>query len=165
MEARALIRGISMSPRKMRVVANLVRGKQVEAAVGMLDLMPKKAALIISKAVKSAAANAEEKSGGDVSVEEVLRHPTWKMGPKVTVDSATLLNKGLEVLEAHWLFGFGYDAIKVAVHPQSIVHALVRLRDGSLVAHLAPADMRLAIMGALHHPAIPAFPAITRIQT
>ena len=95
---------------------------------------------------------------GDVSVEEVLRHPTWKMGPKVTVDSATLLNKGLEVIEAHWLFGFGYDAIKVAVHPQSIVHALVRLRDGSLIAHLAPADMRLAIMGALHHPAIPAFP-------
>lgn len=71
MEARALIRGISMSPRKMRVVANLVRGKQVEAAVGLLDLMPKKAALIISKAVKSAAANAEEKSGGDVSVEDL----------------------------------------------------------------------------------------------
>lgn len=95
---------------------------------------------------------------GGVGVEEVLRHPTWKMGPKVTVDSATLLNKGLEVIEAHWLFGFGYDAIAVFVHPQSIVHALVRLRDGSLIAHLAPADMRLAIMGALHHPAIPAFP-------
>ncbi len=95
---------------------------------------------------------------GGVTVEEVLRHPTWKMGPKVTVDSATLLNKGLEVIEAHWLFGFGYDAIKVAIHPQSIVHALVRLRDGSLIAHLAPADMRLAIMGALYHPAIPAFP-------
>jgi large subunit ribosomal protein L22 len=71
MEARALIRGISMSPRKMRVVANLVRGKAVEEAVGLLDLMPKKAAQIISKAVKSAASNAEEKSGGDVSVEDL----------------------------------------------------------------------------------------------
>ena len=71
MEARALVRGISMSPRKMRVVANLVRGKAVEEAVGLLDLMPKKAAQLISKAVKSAAANAEEKSGGDVSVEDL----------------------------------------------------------------------------------------------
>jgi len=71
MQARALIRGISMSPRKMRVVANLVRGKGVEEAVGLLDLMPKKAARIISKAVKSATANAEEKSGGDVTVEDL----------------------------------------------------------------------------------------------
>ena len=71
MEARALVRGIPMSPRKMRVVANLVRGKAVEDAVGMLDLLPKKAARLISKAVKSAAANAEEKSGGDVSVEDL----------------------------------------------------------------------------------------------
>ena len=71
MEARALVRGISMSPRKMRVVANLVRGKGVEEAVGLLDLMPKKAARLIAKAVKSAAANAEERSGGDVSVEDL----------------------------------------------------------------------------------------------
>ena len=71
MEARALIRGISMSPRKMRVVANLVRGERVEKAVGLLDLMPKKAARLIAKAVKSAAANAEERSGGDVSVEDL----------------------------------------------------------------------------------------------
>ena len=71
MEARALVRGISMSPRKMRVVANLVRGKAVEQAVGLLDLLPKAAARIISKAVKSAAANAEERSGGDVSVEDL----------------------------------------------------------------------------------------------
>jgi len=71
MQARALIRGIAMSPRKMRVVANLVRGKGVEEAVGLLDLMPKKAARIISKAVKSATANAEEKSGGDVSLEDL----------------------------------------------------------------------------------------------
>jgi large subunit ribosomal protein L22 len=71
MEARALIRGISMSPRKMRVVANLIRGERVEKAVGLLDLMPKKAARLISKALKSAAANAEERSGGDVSVEDL----------------------------------------------------------------------------------------------
>ena len=71
MEARALVRGISMSPRKMRVVANLVRGKAVEQAVGLLDLLPKAAARVISKAVKSAAANAEERSGGDVSVEDL----------------------------------------------------------------------------------------------
>src|SRR5688572_22587840 len=71
MEARALIRGITMSPRKMRVVANLVRGERVEKAVGLLDLMPKKAARLIAKAVKSAAANAEERSGGDVSVEDL----------------------------------------------------------------------------------------------
>jgi 1-deoxy-D-xylulose-5-phosphate reductoisomerase len=93
-----------------------------------------------------------------VTVAEVLDHPTWRMGPKVTVDSATLLNKGLEVIEAHWLFGFPYEAIKVVVHPQSIVHSLVRLRDGSLVAHLAPADMRLPIMSALYDPEMRPFP-------
>jgi len=93
-----------------------------------------------------------------VSVAEVLNHPTWRMGPKVTVDSATLLNKGLEVIEAHWLFGFPYEAIKVVVHPQSVVHSLVRLRDGSLIAHLAPADMRLPIMSALYDPEMRAFP-------
>ena len=90
----------------------------------------------------------------DVSVADVLDHPTWQMGPKVTVDSAHLVNKGLEVIEAHWLFGFPYDRISVVVHPQSIVHALVRLRDGSLLAHLAPPDMRLPILGAISYPAI-----------
>jgi 1-deoxy-D-xylulose-5-phosphate reductoisomerase len=93
-----------------------------------------------------------------VTVEQVLDHPTWKMGPKVTVDSANLLNKGLEVIEARWLFDFPYDAIKVVVHPQSIVHAIVRLRDGSLIAHLGPADMKLAIMSALYHPEVREFP-------
>jgi 1-deoxy-D-xylulose-5-phosphate reductoisomerase len=93
-----------------------------------------------------------------VSVAEVLNHPTWKMGPKVTVDSASLLNKGLEVIEAHWLFRFPYAAIKVVIHPQSIVHSIVRLRDGSLIAHLGPADMKLAIMSALRDPEIREFP-------
>jgi len=93
-----------------------------------------------------------------VTVEQVLDHPTWRMGPKVTVDSATLLNKGLEVIEAHWLFGFPYEAIKVALHPQSIVHSLVRLRDGSLIAHLAPADMKLPLMSAFYYPEMREFP-------
>ena len=75
-------------------------------------------------------------SSNYVTVEEVLNHPTWKMGPKVTIDSATLLNKGLEVIEAHLLFRFPYEAIGVVVHPQSIVHSLVRLRDGAALAHL-----------------------------
>jgi len=95
---------------------------------------------------------------GGVSVGEVLDHPTWKMGPKVTVDSAHLLNKGLEVIEAHHLFGFPYEDISVVIHPQSIVHSLVRLRDGSLLAHLGPADMRLPIMNALYHPQMEEFP-------
>jgi 1-deoxy-D-xylulose-5-phosphate reductoisomerase len=94
----------------------------------------------------------------DVTVEQVLNHPTWKMGPKVTVDSANLLNKGLEVIEAHWLFHFPYPAIKVVVHPQSIVHSIVRLRDGSLIAHLGPADMKLPLMSALYFPEVREFP-------
>ncbi len=94
----------------------------------------------------------------DVSVDRVLDHPTWKMGSKVTVDSAHLLNKGLEVIEARWLFGFPLEKIRVVVHPQSIVHAIIRLRDGSMISHLAPADMRLPIMGALYHPAVREFP-------
>jgi len=93
-----------------------------------------------------------------VTVEQVLDHPTWKMGPKVTVDSATLLNKGFEVIEARWLFRFPYEAIKVVVHPQSIVHSIVRLRDGSLIAYLGPADMKLPIMSALYYPEVREFP-------
>lgn len=95
---------------------------------------------------------------GGVSVADVLDHPTWKMGRKVTVDSAHLLNKGLEVIEAHHLFGFSYEEINVVIHPQSIVHSLVRLRDGSLLAHLGPPDMRLPIMNALYEPRIEEFP-------
>ncbi len=88
----------------------------------------------------------------DVTIEDALQHPTWSMGAKITVDSATLMNKGLEVIEAHWLFDVPYDAIEVVVHPQSIVHALVRLRDGVLLAHLGLPDMRVPISWALSHP-------------
>lgn len=93
----------------------------------------------------------------NVTIEDVLNHPTWKMGKKVTVDSALLLNKGLEVIEAHWLFGFSYERIGVVVHPQSIVHSLIRMKDGSLLAHLAPADMKLPIMSALYYPVVKKF--------
>lgn len=84
--------------------------------------------------------------------EEALAHPTWTMGEKITIDSATLMNKGLEVIEAHHLFGVPYDRIEVVVHPQSAVHALVRLVDGALLAHLGAADMRVPIAYALHFP-------------
>ena len=88
----------------------------------------------------------------DVTVEQALRHPTWAMGGKITIDSATLMNKGLEVIEAHHLFGTPYERIDVVVHPQSIVHALVDLCDGAALAHLGHPDMRVPIAYALHHP-------------
>jgi len=88
----------------------------------------------------------------DVTVEQALNHPTWRMGGKITIDSATLMNKGLEVMEAHHLFGTPYDRIDVVVHPQSIIHALVQLCDGSTKAHMGYPDMRVAIGYALHHP-------------
>ena len=87
-----------------------------------------------------------------VTVEQALEHPTWAMGGKITIDSATLMNKGLEVIEAHHLFGTPYDRIEVVVHPQSIVHALVTLCDGAALAHLGHPDMRVPIAYALHHP-------------
>ncbi len=84
-----------------------------------------------------------------VTVADALAHPTWSMGPKITVDSSTLMNKGLEVIEAHELFGVDYDRIDIVVHPQSIVHSMVELRDGSTLAQLADTDMRLPIGYAL----------------
>ncbi len=88
----------------------------------------------------------------DVTVDDALAHPTWSMGPKITVDSSTLMNKGLEVIEAHELFGVDYDRIEVVVHPQSIVHSMVELTDGSTIAQLSLPDMRLPIGYALAWP-------------
>jgi 1-deoxy-D-xylulose-5-phosphate reductoisomerase len=88
----------------------------------------------------------------DVTIEQALAHPTWAMGGKITIDSATLMNKGLEVIEAHHLFGTPYDRIDVVVHPQSIVHSYVLLNDGAALAHLGFPDMRVPISYALHHP-------------
>jgi len=87
-----------------------------------------------------------------VTREEALAHPTWDMGGKITIDSATLMNKGLELIEAHHLFGLPYDQIDVVVHPQSIVHSLVQLNDGASLAHLGYPDMRVPISYALHYP-------------
>ena len=87
-----------------------------------------------------------------VTAAEALAHPTWSMGPKITVDSATLANKGLELIEAHWLFGVPFAAIEVVVHPTSVVHSLVRFRDGALLAHLGLPDMRVPISYALTYP-------------
>src|SRR5205085_3663717 len=87
-----------------------------------------------------------------VTAEDALAHPTWNMGAKITIDSATLANKGLEVIEAHFLFGLPYNRIEVVVHPTSIVHGLVRFRDGAAMAHLGYPDMRVPISYALTYP-------------
>jgi 1-deoxy-D-xylulose-5-phosphate reductoisomerase len=87
-----------------------------------------------------------------VTIEDVLAHPTWDMGAKITVDSATLVNKGLEVIEGHWLFGVPYEKIDVVIHPPSIVHSMVRFVDGSIIAQMGEPDMRLPILYALSWP-------------
>jgi 1-deoxy-D-xylulose-5-phosphate reductoisomerase len=88
----------------------------------------------------------------EVTVAQALAHPTWEMGGKITIDSATLMNKGLELIEAHHLFGTPYERIEVVVHPQSIVHSLIALCDGATLAHLGYPDMRVPISYALHYP-------------
>ena len=88
----------------------------------------------------------------EVTPEQALQHPVWKMGMKVTIDSATLMNKGLEVIEAHWLFSFPFDSIEILIHPQSIIHSMVEFTDGSLKAQLGWPDMRLPIQYALSYP-------------
>ncbi|MCH7703813.1 MAG: 1-deoxy-D-xylulose-5-phosphate reductoisomerase [Planctomycetes bacterium] len=87
------------------------------------------------------------------TVEDALRHPTWNMGPKITIDSATMMNKALEIVEAKWLFGLGADQIDVVIHPESIVHSVVEFRDGSMIAQMGTPDMRTPIQYALTYPA------------
>jgi 1-deoxy-D-xylulose-5-phosphate reductoisomerase len=94
----------------------------------------------------------DRKAMSTATVAEALKHPTWNMGAKITIDSATLMNKGLEVIEAHWLFGFGPDAISIVVHPESVVHSMIELIDGSLIAQIGVTDMRHAIQYALTYP-------------
>lgn len=86
------------------------------------------------------------------TVEQAMLHPTWRMGPKITIDSATLMNKGLEVIEAHWLFGFAADQIDIVIHPESVLHSMVEFIDGSFIAQLSVTDMRHAIQYALTYP-------------
>jgi len=87
-----------------------------------------------------------------ITPQEALRHPNWKMGKKITIDSATMMNKGLEVIEAHWLFGLDPDSIDIVIHPQSIIHSLVEFKDGSVKAQLGVPDMKVPIQYALTHP-------------
>ena len=87
-----------------------------------------------------------------MSIQDALAHPTWTMGGKITIDSATLMNKGLELIEAHHLFGTPYERIDVVVHPQSIIHSLIQLCDGATLAHLGYPDMRVPISYALNYP-------------
>lgn len=96
--------------------------------------------------------NYDEKALAKVKVEEALRHPNWSMGAKITIDSATLMNKGLEVIEAMWLFDMPAEKIEVVVHPQSVIHSMIELRDGAVLAHMGRADMRIPISYALSHP-------------
>jgi 1-deoxy-D-xylulose-5-phosphate reductoisomerase len=103
----------------------------------------------------------EDLSG--VTPEDALAHPTWSMGPKITIDSATLMNKGLEVIEAHHLFSFAYECIDVIVHPQSVVHGMVEMDDGSIIMQAGPADMRIPIQAALAWPERIA-PAFSRLD-
>jgi 1-deoxy-D-xylulose-5-phosphate reductoisomerase len=100
----------------------------------------------------------------EVTPEQALKHPSWQMGRKVTIDSATLMNKGLEVIEAHWLFDMPFDDIKVLVHPQSIVHSMVEFIDGSVKAQLSYPDMRLPIQYALSYPERLANPRLPRLD-
>jgi len=94
----------------------------------------------------------DKQAMASATVAEAMRHPTWNMGAKITIDSATLMNKGLEVIEAHWLFGFGPDEIGIVVHPESVVHSMIELIDGSIIAQMGVTDMRHAIQYALTYP-------------
>jgi 1-deoxy-D-xylulose-5-phosphate reductoisomerase len=93
-----------------------------------------------------------KKELGSVTPEDALQHPTWQMGPKITIDSATLMNKALEVIEARWLFQLEPSQIEVVIHPESVVHSMVEFRDGSVIAQMSPPDMRLPIQYALTYP-------------
>ncbi len=108
--------------------------------------------------------NYSESQLSEVTVEKALQHPTWKMGKKVTVDSATLMNKGLEAIEAHWLFSVPFDRIDIVIHPDSIVHSLVEFSDGSVKAQLSPPDMHLPIQYALSYPERFSNPRLQRLD-
>src|SRR5665648_527389 len=99
-----------------------------------------------------------------VTPEQALKHPNWSMGPKITIDSATLMNKGLELIEAHYLFGVPYERITVVISPQSTVHSMARFADGAILAHLGAPDMRTPIGYALAYPERPSLPMVKRLD-
>lgn len=158
---------IALANKETLVVAGeLVMAKAKEMGCSILPVDSEHCALF--QCLHGQEANAVEKliltaSGGPfrgrkkeaiegVAVSDVLKHPTWNMGRKITVDSASLVNKGLEVIEAKWLYGVSYDQIEVVVHPQSIVHSMVQFCDGTVMAQLGCTDMRLPIQYALSYP-------------
>jgi 1-deoxy-D-xylulose-5-phosphate reductoisomerase len=116
------------------------------------DSRPEEVEKIIITASGGPFRNAPMEQLEKVTVQEALNHPTWKMGAKITIDSATMMNKGLEVIEAHFLFNIPYEKIEIVVHPQSIVHSMVQFVDGSVLAHLGNPDMRVPIQYALTYP-------------
>lgn len=121
-------------------------------------------ARIILTASGGAFRNRSREDLAGVTPEEALRHPTWQMGPKVTIDSASLMNKGMEVIEAHWLFDVPFDKIKVVTHPKSVIHSMVEFVDGSVKAQLGVPDMRVPIQFALSYPERWANPGLPRIN-
>jgi 1-deoxy-D-xylulose-5-phosphate reductoisomerase len=157
---------IALATKEVLVMAGeMVMRKARERGVRILPVDSEHSAIF--QCIQGSKANEIEKliltaSGGpfldgpedlsSVTLEETLNHPRWKMGPKVTVDSATMMNKGFEMIEAKWLFDVSYDAIEVVVHPEAIVHSLVTFSDGATLAQLSPPDMRVAIQYALTWP-------------
>ncbi len=129
-----------------------------------LNNEPQKAAQLILTASGGPFCGYSSAQLKEVTVEQALKHPSWHMGKKVTIDSATLMNKGLEVIEAHWLFNMPYDNIQVLIHPQSIVHSMVEFIDGSVKAQLSYPDMRLPIQYALSYPERLANPQLPRLD-
>src|SRR5438093_1549242 len=131
---------VDAHPDKLRVVALAAGNNAERMAEQIARYRPTAVAMGTSAALER------------VSADAALRHPTWRMGRKITIDSATLMNKGLEVIEAHWLFGVEADRIEVVIHPQSVVHSMVELSDGSIIAQLGVTDMRLPIQYACSYP-------------
>ena len=140
--ARCRERGVSLLPldSEPNAIWQCLRGEEKEVS------------RLIITASGGAFRNAPLEELANVTPEQALNHPTWKMGPKITVDSATLMNKAFEVIEAHWLFEVPWENIEVVVHPQSIIHSMVEFVDGSVKAQISPPDMRLPIQYALFYP-------------
>lgn len=167
MRALEAKKDIALANKETLVVAGeLVTAKAREAGAAILPVDSEHSALfqcLQGEEARSAERIILTASGGpfrgkpqealkNATVKECLAHPTWQMGRKITIDSATLVNKGLEVIEAHWLYDVPYDAIEVVVHPESIIHSMVGFNDGAIMAQIGPADMRLPIQYALTYP-------------
>ncbi|HOQ00540.1 MAG TPA: 1-deoxy-D-xylulose-5-phosphate reductoisomerase [Acetivibrio clariflavus] len=167
MEAIKNKKNIALANKETLVTAGeIVMGEALKAGIAILPVDSEHSAIfqsLMGNNIKDVARIILTASGGpfrgksskeleNVTLAEALKHPNWNMGSKITIDSATLMNKGLEVIEAKWLFGLDLDKIKVVVHPQSIIHSMVEYIDGSVIAQLGSPDMRLPIQFALTYP-------------